>query len=109
MAAVAVLPRMRAHVKELPPESGRAFLQDCFSCHSTTRRTANLAIEELNVERVSENPEIWEKVVRRLRTGLHPPAGVPRPSGASIDAFCGSVEAGLGRPPHANWAPGGAG
>jgi beta-lactamase regulating signal transducer with metallopeptidase domain len=69
MATVATLPTMRAPVQELTAESGRAFLQDCFSCHTTTRRTANLAIEELNVERVSDNPEIWEKVVRRLRTG----------------------------------------
>jgi len=35
-------------------------------------RTANLALDELDLERVGDRSDIWEKVVRRLRAGSHP-------------------------------------
>ena len=85
--AVAMLPRLRPPVQDLTAESGRAFLAGCIRCHNRTMRTANLALDEFDLERVGDQPELWEKVVRRLRTGLHPPAGIARPGRASADAF----------------------
>jgi mono/diheme cytochrome c family protein len=91
---------------DLTAESGRAFLASCIVCHNSTRNTANLALDKLNVERVSDNPEVWEKVVRKVRSGLHQPAGASTPGRPAADAFSASLEAALDRADEANWAPG---
>ena len=46
--------------------------------------------------RASQAPT-WEKVVRKLRTGMMPPAGAPRPERATLDGFAAAVEAALDR------------
>lgn len=93
-------------VQELTAESGRAFLETCITCHNSTLNTAGLALDKLDVARIGDNPEIWERVVRKLRAGLHPPGGRPRPSRAASDAFSASVEAALDRADQLNWASG---
>src|SRR5579863_8850839 len=54
----------------------------CTTCHNQTRKTAGLALDSLNTSDVSENPAIWEKVLRRLRARLDPSIGAPRPDEA---------------------------
>ena len=49
----------------------------CVSCHNTRLKTADLALDTLDLAAVGEHPEVWEKVVRKLRGGLMPPAGTP--------------------------------
>src|SRR6185369_4027427 len=52
-----------------------------------------LALETLPLNRLGEtNAETWEKVVRKLRAGLMPPAGAKRPERGSLDAFAKSIE-----------------
>ena len=36
--------------------------------------------------------EVWEKVVRKLRTGMMPPIGMPRPDAATMTAFTTALE-----------------
>ncbi len=52
------------------------------TCHNTRLKTANLALDALDVSAVGDHTEDWEKVVRKLRGGLMPPAGRPRPDRA---------------------------
>src|SRR5678815_2305339 len=73
------------------PEAAVVLNQYCVSCHNEKLKTANLAIDQLNVEKVQENPAAWEKVVRKLRTGTMPPAGSPRPTMEVYDATASSV------------------
>jgi hypothetical protein len=61
--------------------------QYCTGCHSSRVKSGGLSIAELK----SGSPE-WEKVVRKLRTGMMPPAGAPRPDAAGIDALATSIE-----------------
>jgi Protein of unknown function (DUF1592)/Protein of unknown function (DUF1588)/Protein of unknown function (DUF1585)/Protein of unknown function (DUF1587)/Protein of unknown function (DUF1595)/Planctomycete cytochrome C len=51
----------------------------CVECHNKTAKTAGLAIDTLNIARVSDNVQEWEKIVRKLRAGMMPPAGQERP------------------------------
>ena len=51
----------------------------CITCHNEQLRTGGLALSALDVNKAAEEPELWEKVVRKLRTGAMPPAGMPRP------------------------------
>jgi hypothetical protein len=51
----------------------------------------------MDLEDVSHNPEAWEKVVRKLRAGVMPPAGMPRPDRAGYQSVIGFLETGLDR------------
>ncbi len=64
----------------------------CATCHNEQLRTGGLALSTLDVTRAGEEPEIWEKVVRKLRTGAMPPAGMPRPDKATYDALATYLE-----------------
>ena len=58
----------------------------CVTCHNEKLRTAELILtkEKIDIEKVSEGAQVWEKVVRKLRTRAMPPAGIPRPDDANL-------------------------
>ena len=53
--------------------------QYCVGCHNQRTLAGDLAFDTLDLARVGERPDVWEQVVRKLRTGTMPPAGRPRP------------------------------
>ena len=55
----------------------------CVTCHNSRSKTAGLELDTLDVTRVADRAEQWEKVVTKLRTGEMPPPGRPRPDAAS--------------------------
>ena len=63
-------------------------------------------LQGLDVSRVGDAPETWEKVVRKLRGGLMPPAGAARPDQATHDGFLSSLQAALDAAAAANPNPG---
>src|SRR5262252_3304567 len=64
-----------------PPSSYRALLdQYCVVCHNEKAKTAGLMLDKMDVGQIGQNAETWEKVVRKLRGGMMPPQGRPRPS-----------------------------
>ena len=74
-------------------ESSRAFLdQYCVTCHNPQLRTGKLALDTLDLGDVWAEAAVWEKVVRKLRTGAMPPAGRPRPDEATYDAVASWLE-----------------
>ena len=69
----------------------------CVSCHNQKLKTASLMLDTLDVTNVSAHPEVWEKVVRKLRAGLMPPTGLPRPDKPTQDGFASWLETELDR------------
>ena len=61
--------------------------QYCVTCHNEKLKTGGLALDKLDLHRVGANAETWEKVVRKLRAGMMPPAGARRPDRQALDAF----------------------
>src|ERR1041385_1865743 len=51
----------------------------CVTCHNDKLRTGGLSFESIDVSRVPEAAETWEKAIRKLRVGAMPPQGLPRP------------------------------
>jgi len=87
--------------------SYRAVLdQYCVTCHNQTARTAELLLDQADVENIDQEPEVWEKVVKKLRTGSMPPAGMPRPDQATYDSFATYLETALDRSAAAHPNPG---
>ena len=71
-----------------PASSQRALLERyCVTCHNERLRTGGLALDALDVSRVGDAPAIWEQVVLKLRGGMMPPAGRPRPDRQTYDGF----------------------
>jgi hypothetical protein len=80
--------------------------QYCVTCHNSRLKTGGLTLETLSLDRVGSDAETWEKVVRKLRAGLMPPAGLPRPPRATLDAIAGRIEAAIDRAAAASLRPG---
>ena len=49
----------------------------------------------MNIADVAAHADVWEEVVRKLRGGLMPPAGIRRPPQAELDTFVASLERAL--------------
>src|SRR5712691_11108198 len=78
----------------------------CVTCHNEKLKTASLLLDKMNVGNVSEAAPSWEKVVRKLRAGLMPPAGLPRPNSAAYESLAGYLETALDRAALAKPNPG---
>ena len=63
-----------------PAAANKAVLdQYCVTCHNDKAKTANFSLQNADLSAVGDHPEIWERVIRKLRAGMMPPAGMPRP------------------------------
>src|SRR5207342_854838 len=64
----------------------------CFGCHNKFVAAGNLLLDQLGAESVAEHPEIFEKVVRKLRGRQMPPPGNLQPTQQEVDALIGWLE-----------------
>ena len=83
-------------VAALASAQDRALLDRyCVGCHNEKTRAAGLTIDKLDLAHPGSNAEQWEKVVRKIRAGMMPPAGMPRPDRAALDDFATKLELAL--------------
>ncbi len=76
--------------------SPRAVLdQYCVGCHNGKLKAAGLALDTMNAKTPAEAPEVWEKVLRKVRARYMPPAGLPRPDEQTYDSFVSRLETSL--------------
>ncbi len=83
-----------------PPATENAALVNtyCVTCHNDRLKTAGLSLQSVALTNVPEHAQIWEKVVRKLRTGEMPPATVrARPDPKAAEALAASLETTLDR------------
>ena len=55
------------------------FEEYCVACHNQKARTGGLALDSIKPGDIPQRPEIWEKVIHKLRLGSMPPQGMPQP------------------------------
>ena len=70
----------------------------CVTCHNDRTLTAGLSLQSVDVEHVGQNigeVELWEKVVRKLRTRAMPPPGRRRPAEADYEGVATRLETAL--------------
>src|SRR5580692_5231729 len=76
--------------------SQRQFLDRyCVSCHNERLKTAGLSLVQVDLSKPGAQPELWEKVVRKLQTGVMPPPKMPQPPAADRLAMLTSLETSL--------------
>src|SRR5579871_1384519 len=105
LSAAVVLIGTAAAAQSVQPQ--RALLDRyCVSCHNQRLHTANLALDTLSLDDIAGHAAVWEKVLRKLRTGAMPPPGMPRPDAAAVDSFASALETALDRAAAAHPNPG---
>src|SRR5205809_67361 len=78
----------------------------CLSCHDDDHKKGGLALDGILSSSVGEHPEVWEKVVRKLRARRMPPIGKERPDDAVYDEVVATLESALDRTAAAHPNPG---
>jgi mono/diheme cytochrome c family protein len=71
---------------------GALINQYCVTCHNQRAKTGGLALDTMSLSDIPAGAETWEKVIRKVRGGQMPPAGMPRPAQASLDALVAHLE-----------------
>src|SRR5262249_24018202 len=59
----------------------------CVVCHNQQLKTGRLVLEHIDLTTIGAQADLWEKVVKKLRMGLMPPSGRPRPDQATYAAL----------------------
>jgi hypothetical protein len=54
--------------------------------------TGNVSLQDFSVEKATEQAETAEKMIRKLRAGMMPPPGMPRPSSDTLLALVETLE-----------------
>jgi hypothetical protein len=75
--------------------AGTAIEQYCVGCHNDRRKAGDLVLEHADLAQAGTHPEIWEKVIRKLRIGAMPPAGMPSPDAPLREGLISALEARL--------------
>jgi hypothetical protein len=78
----------------------------CTTCHNDRIRSGGLLLDTADVTSAGAQPEVWEKVITRLRAGSMPPSGRPRPDQAAADAMASWLSAEIDRTAAAHPNPG---
>jgi mono/diheme cytochrome c family protein len=70
----------------------------CVTCHNDRLKTAGLSLQGLPLSDVAGHAEVWERVMRKVRSGEMPPLTVrARPDAATATAFASFLETSLDR------------
>lgn len=89
------------------PTPARALVSTyCVACHNQRLKTANLALDNLDADHISNSADTWEKVVVKLRSRAMPPPSARRPDNATYDRVATWLENELDRAADAHVNPG---
>jgi hypothetical protein len=66
--------------------------QYCVVCHNDALLTGRVTMQSFAVEKADEQAETAERMIRKLRAGMMPPPGAPRPSPDTLQALVETLE-----------------
>jgi hypothetical protein len=78
----------------------------CVVCHNDQALTGNLSLASFDVAAADRNADTAERVIRKLRAGMMPPPGMPRPAGDTMLALVETIESIVDRAADRNPNPG---
>jgi Protein of unknown function (DUF1592)/Protein of unknown function (DUF1588)/Protein of unknown function (DUF1585)/Protein of unknown function (DUF1587)/Protein of unknown function (DUF1595)/Planctomycete cytochrome C len=81
----------------------------CTTCHSARAKAGGLALAGFDAAKARDNGELTEKIIRKLRARMMPPAGAPRPDDGTVMAMVhtleGTMDAVAAANPRPGWRP----
>src|SRR5262245_20278042 len=88
----------QATAQTMPPSHYREVVDTyCIGCHNGQLKTAGLELDKANVLNPSADPEVFEKVIRKLRARAMPPQGLARPDEETYKDIVNYLETSLDR------------
>jgi hypothetical protein len=84
----AALKPVAAHPQDFTPVIKRY----CVGCHSDKGKAGGLSLAAFDAAHAAQNPEVAEKVIRKLQAGFMPPPLSPRPDASTSAALIGALE-----------------
>jgi len=90
-AAIAVLGSTPVMAQESTPPQ-QLIDNYCVKCHDQEHWKGGLALDAMDPHDAAADPDVWEKVARKLRTGMMPPAGEKRPDKAGYESLISYLE-----------------
>src|SRR5215469_13111869 len=92
LSTVALLAGVASPISAQTESPRPLFARYCVTCHNQKSKTAGLELDKLDPAQAADHPEPWEKVIRKLRAGMMPPAGMPRPEPAALEQAAAYLE-----------------
>jgi mono/diheme cytochrome c family protein len=110
--AFAALPAAAAAQASTPPSDPHTALvrQYCTGCHSERGKAGGLSLASFELSKATDRDSaVSEKMIRKLRAGMMPPAGARRPDDAALQALAEALEtrvdAAAAAKPNPGWRP----
>jgi hypothetical protein len=106
---MAILSAALAFLQAAPPSTASQHAlvdQYCSACHNNQLKSGAVSLTKLDLAHPDQSAELAEKAIRKVRTGLMPPAGMPRPDQTAVNAFATSLEMEIDRASAAHPNPG---
>ena len=69
--------------------------QYCMECHNSTDWAGGVSFDALALDQLDADAAVWEAALRKVRAGLMPPKGSPRPERAVLDGMAQWLGQGL--------------
>jgi cytochrome c551/c552 len=66
--------------------------QYCVTCHNERLKTGGLMLDSVSLTDAERHADVWEKVIRKVRAGMMPPPGMPRPPQQALDNLVSHLE-----------------
>jgi mono/diheme cytochrome c family protein len=100
-AALAWTAPQAAPARQSPParpiDGPAVVTQYCLTCHNDRLKTAGLSLEAVEFSNVAAHAELLEKATRKIKVGMMPPPGAPRPDAETRAALVAWLESSLDR------------
>jgi hypothetical protein len=80
--------------------------QYCSGCHNDRLKSGGLSLAHFDAARPVPTAPVAEKMIRKVRAGMMPPPGAPRPPANTLSSFATSLENSLDQNAAANPNPG---
>ena len=83
--------------------------QYCTACHNDRMKAGGMTLAAFDATRAVEHADVTEKMIRKLRAGMMPPAGVKRPDESTVLALASAFETAVDKAaasrPDPGWRP----
>ena len=80
--------------------------QYCVTCHNDRAKAGQLTLASFDAAKATDHLDSTEKMIRKLRAGMMPPAGARRPDAAQLTALVAALETRIDRAAAVNPNPG---
>jgi hypothetical protein len=78
---------------DIPAEDLTEVVQrTCVVCHNDAALTGGVSLQSFDVAAAADVPQLTERVIRKLRAGMMPPPGMPRPGADTLQILVETLE-----------------